>query len=187
MEEGFQTVGERLIRAEDPEIALLSVQLRHIAQEAAEHMYVADSAHPGHGHFRRVVAEIRHPQIPQKDAAIGVRVRSHASFALGRQLSQFRFQATLRIEKLLRPVALQPVFKEFEVLGMGRRIGERHLMRTECAFDLQAIDHLRSRPALGRLEDDHRPARPSRVVLLRALRWIWRMLSMARSKVPAMS
>ena len=42
---------------------------------------------------------------------------------------------------------------------MRRRVGNRHLMRTESAFDLQTIDPLRPRPALGRLKDDHRPPR----------------------------
>ena len=46
---GFQAVGERLVRAKDPEIPLLAVQLRHIAQETPEHMRVADAAHPGEG------------------------------------------------------------------------------------------------------------------------------------------
>jgi len=44
--ESFQAVGERLVRAKDPEIPLLIVQLRHIAQKTPEHMCVADAAHP---------------------------------------------------------------------------------------------------------------------------------------------
>ncbi len=43
--------------------------------------------------------------------------------------------------------------------------GDRHLMRAEGAFDLQAIDHLRPGPALGRLENDHRPARAHEVAV----------------------
>ncbi len=49
-EEGFQAVRERLVGAEDPEIALLGVQLRHVAQETAQHVRVADAAQrPGAG------------------------------------------------------------------------------------------------------------------------------------------
>src|ERR1700689_2194955 len=51
------------------------------------------------------------------------------------------------------------------MLGMGRRIGEWHLVRPEGAFDLQAIDDLRTRPALRRIEDDHRPARPNELAM----------------------
>ena len=147
--EGFQAVGERLVGTEDPEIPLLAVQLRHIAQERPEHMRVADAAHPRRGHIHRVVAEIRHPQVAQQHAAVGVGIGAHASFALGRQFGQFRFQTALLIEEFLRPVASQPVFQQLEVFGMGGRIGERHLVRTEGAFNLQAIDDLRPRPALG--------------------------------------
>ena len=43
---------------------------------------------------------------------------------------------------------------------------ERHLVRAECAFDLQSIDHFRARPAFRRPEDDHRPARSRGVVLV---------------------
>ncbi len=42
---------------------------------------------------------------------------------------------------------------------------QRHLVRPEGALDLEAVDHLRSRPALGRPEDDHGPARPHGVLL----------------------
>ena len=148
-EEGFQAVGERLVGAEDAEIPLLLVQLRHIAQERPEHMRVADAVRPRRGHVGRVVAKIRHPQVAEQNAAVGVGIRAHAPFALGRKFGQFRFQAALVIEEFLRPVAPQPVFQQLEVFGMGGRIGERHLVRPEGAFHLQAVDHLRPRPALG--------------------------------------
>ena len=48
--EGFQAVGERLVGAEDPEIPLLLVQLRHIAQETARaHACRRCRATPGEG------------------------------------------------------------------------------------------------------------------------------------------
>ena len=112
-------------------------------------MRVADAAHSRRGHGLRVVAEIRHPQVAEQNAAVGVGIRAHAPFALGRKFGQFRFQAALLIEEFLRPVAPQPVFQQLEVFGMGGRVGERHLVRTEGAFHLQAINHLRPRPAFG--------------------------------------
>ena len=118
-EQGFEAVGDRLVGAEDPEIALLAVQLRDVAQEAPEHVRVADAAHSRRGHVDRVVAEIRHPQVAQQQAAVGVRIRAHAAFAFGRQLGQFRLQAALLIEELLGPIASQPVFEQLEVLGMA--------------------------------------------------------------------
>ena len=147
LKKGCQPVGERLVGAEDPEIPLPVVQLRHIAQERSEHMSVADSRRARRRHFLRVVAEIRHPQVAEQLAAVRVGIRAHAPFAQRRQLGQFRFQPALLIEKFLRPVAPQPVFQQLEVFGMVAWM-ERHLMRSEGAFNLQAIDHLRPRPSL---------------------------------------
>ncbi len=45
------------------------------------------------------------------------------------------------------------------MLGLALRIGERHLVRAERALGGQPVDQLRSRPALRRAQDDHRPAR----------------------------
>ena len=112
-------------------------------------MRVADAAHSRRGHGCRVFPEIRHPQVTEQNAAVGVGIRAHASFALGCQFGQFRFEATLRVEQFLRPVAPQPVFQQLQMFGMRGRVGERHLVRTESAFNLQAVNHLRPGPALG--------------------------------------
>ena len=45
------------------------------------------------------------------------------------------------------------------MFGMRRRVGKRHLVRAEGAFDLPAVDDFRSGPSLRRRENDHRPAR----------------------------
>ena len=128
---GFQAVGERLVGAENPEIPLRAVQFRHIAQETPEHMRVADAAHARCRHLDSIVAEIRHPQVAEQNAAVGMGIRAHAPFALGRKFGQFRFQAALVIEEFLRPVAPQPVFQKLEMFGMGGRVGKRHLVRAE--------------------------------------------------------
>lgn len=128
-------------------------------------MHVVDAAHPRRRHVDSVVAEIRHAPVAQQHRAVGVGIRAHASFALGRGFGQFRFQAALVIEEFLRSVAPQPVFQQLEVFGMGGRVGERHLVRTEGAFNLLAIDHLRPRPALGGTENNHRPARTREVAV----------------------
>ena len=52
------------------------------------------------------------------------------------------------------------------MLGMLGIHQERHLVRPERAFDLQAINFFRSGPTFGRLEDDHRPARTRGVLLV---------------------
>src|SRR5580700_2555375 len=103
--EGFKTVRERLVRAKDPKIPLLTVQLHYIAEKTPQYVRVADSGGPRRWHLRRVIAKIRHPQFAQQHAAVGVGIRSHAPLALRRKLSQFRLQAPLRIEELLGAIA----------------------------------------------------------------------------------
>ena len=161
----LQSIGERLVRAKDPEIALLRIQFFDIAQETTEHMRVADAAIARRSHVNRVIAEIRHAQVAQQHAAVGVGIGAHASFALRGKFRQLRFQSALLIEEFLRPVAREPVFQQLQVFRMSRRVRERHLVRAERAFNLLAIDHLRSRPTLGRIENDHRPARTSDVAV----------------------
>jgi hypothetical protein len=78
---------------------------------------IADAAHPRREHVDRVVAKIRHSQVAKQNAAIGVRIGAHASFALWCKLGQFGLKAAVFIEQLLRPAALQPVFQQLEVFG----------------------------------------------------------------------
>ena len=156
----FQTIGECFVRTKNTEIPPLVVQRSHIAQETPEHMRVADTAHSRRWHVNRIVTIVGHVQVAEKQAAIGVWIRAHASFTLRCKVGQFRFQAALRREKFFWLVAPQPVLQQLEMFGMGRRVGERHLMRAERAFNLQAIDHLWPCPSFGRLENNHRPSRP---------------------------
>ena len=48
------------------------------------------------------------------------------------------------------------------MLGILPRLGERYLMGSISSLDGQSVDHLGPGPALGSIEDDHRPARPGR-------------------------
>ncbi len=147
-EQSFQAVGEGLVGTEDPKIPLLNVQFRHISQERPEHMRVTYTPYARRGHVGGIVAEIRQPQVAQQNAAVGVGIRTHAAFAFGCEFGQFRFQTALLVKDLLWPVAPQPVFEHREMFGIGGRVFDRHLVRAEGAFNLQAINHLRSRPAL---------------------------------------
>ena len=126
-------------------------------------MCVADPARARHGNLGRIGAEVGHPEVAEQNAAVGMGIRPHAPIALGGKLGELRLQAALAVKELLRPVAPHPVFQKLEVLGMGGRVGERHLVSTKGAFNLQAVYHLWARPALWRIEDDHRPARAGEV------------------------
>jgi len=74
---------ESVRRDQTPGNSAARRQLLHVAQESPEHMRVADAAHARGGHVDRVIAEIRHPQIAEQHAAIGVRVGAMRRFALG--------------------------------------------------------------------------------------------------------
>ena len=87
-----------------------------------------------------------------------MRIGAHAATAGGRE-RRIRFaEPPLFVEQLLWPVALQP---GFELVQMCRilEFSDRDLMGTPSPFDRLAVDHFRSRPALGRAQHDHRPAR----------------------------
>ena len=104
-EERFQAIGKRLVGAEDPEVALLQVQLRHVAQERSQQVRVAFRQGAGRRHVHGVIAEIRHVQIVQQQASVGVGIGAHAPVAVRGKFGQFRSQAALLVEKLFGPVA----------------------------------------------------------------------------------
>ncbi len=131
-----QKVRERLIGTENPEIALILIQLLHVAQELAENesILALDSTRRRHRH--RVGVEVRHAEVAQQSAAIGVRIGAHPSVALGGQLSQFRYEAASPIEQFFRLVASHPTFKLLEMFGVLGIYQERHLVGSEGALDL---------------------------------------------------
>ena len=77
----------------------------------------------------------------------------------GRDLGEAVPELAVLVEQLAWPVAQHPVLQLRQVFRLVE-IGERDLMGAPGAFDGQPIDELRSGPALGRLQDDHGPARP---------------------------
>ena len=165
-----EQVRKRFVRTEDAEVALVLVEARHIAKEFAEHHRILRADGARRGDRDRMIAKVRHLQIAQKNAAVGVRVGAHPTRALRRQLGEFGSQRSVRIEEFFRVVALHPAFEELDMVGMRGVDEQGNLMRPKRAFDLQAIDDLRPGPTLGGSQDDHRPARPRGVfVLSRAL------------------
>ena len=79
--------------------------------------------------------EVRHPQVPQQDAPVGVRVGPHPPVALGRQFSQLGHEPAVLVEQLLGLVALHPGLELFDVVRVLRVHQQRHLVRAERALD----------------------------------------------------
>ena len=107
--------------------------------------------------------EVRHVQITQQGTAVGVRIGPNPPVTIRCQLRQIRQEAAVGIEQFLWLVASHPGFELREVIRVVSVDQEGYLVRPERAFDLQAVNDLRACPALGRLQDDHGPARPGRV------------------------
>ena len=80
--------------------------------------------------------KVRHAQVAQQNAAVGVGIGAHPPLAFGRQFSQFRLETAAFIEEFLGFVAFHPAFKLLEVIGMFRIHYDRYLVRPESALDL---------------------------------------------------
>ena len=122
---------------------------------------------PGASTVDRVVAEVGQRQVAQEQAAVGVRVGAHAALALGGQRRDLGGDAAVVVEELLRPVRAHPRLERGQVLGVLGQLRQRDLVGAEGALHRPAVDLLGPRPALGRAQDDHRPARALRVALAR--------------------
>ena len=95
--------------------------------------------------------EIRHSQVTQQNAAIGVGIGAHTPIAFRRQLGQFRYEPAIFIEQFFGLVALHPAFEQLDVIGMLGINQKRHLMRPERALDFQTVDDFRPVQPLGDL------------------------------------
>jgi len=93
--------------------------------------------------------KVRHAQVAQQHAAVGVWIGAHPPLALRRQLGQFWKEPAIVVEQLFGPVAFHPAFKLLDVIGMVGIHQEWHLVCPEGALDLQTVDNFRTGPALG--------------------------------------
>ena len=106
-----------------------------------------------------VLAEVGKLQVLAQQPAVGVGVGAHAPRALGGELAQLGDQAAAVVEELVRLIALEPALQQLQAVRVLAHVRERHLVGAPGAFGLVALDLLGSRPALGRPQHDHRPAR----------------------------
>ena len=165
-----QQVRERLVGAEDAEVTLSLVQLRHIAQKVSQHLRIARLDGTRRGYAQCMVVKVGHFEIMQQQTAVRVRIGTHSPIALRGEFGQLRDQATILIEQFLRLIAPHPVLEQRHVLGMLGIDQHRYLVRPESTFDLQPVDDLRSRPAFGRFQHDHRPSRSRGILLVACIR-----------------
>ena len=146
-----------LVGPEEPE--RLRVPLDHVTQVAAQDAGRLGRLGARPGHVDRVVAEVGQHEVPEQLPAVGVRVGAHPQAAGRRELPELGHDATLLVEELLGPVAPKPLLELPQVVGVVPDARERDLVRAPGALHGLAVDLPRPRPALGRPQDDHRPAR----------------------------
>src|ERR1041384_6093142 len=87
-------------------------------------------------------------------------VGAHPPLAFRRQLGELGAEPAVVVEKLLRLVALHPLFEDFHVRGIAVHLAHRDLVRAPVILDAFAVDLFWAGPAPGPPEHDHRPARP---------------------------
>src|SRR5690348_1691964 len=152
-----KSIGGGLVGSKYAKIRGIQVCFHHIAKKLSKYPRRFRLNCSGFGNVHGVRAKIRHRQIAKESSAIRMWVSSHSALAFWREIFQFLQQISLRIKKLFGFIAVQPVFQDFQMLGITSEIADRHLVCTPRAFDRFAIHNFGSGPALRRPQDDHRP------------------------------
>ncbi len=159
LEDGVEAIRRGLIGSNDTEVRLIAILGHHIAQEGAEHARRLRVHLSGAGDFDAVLREVGHLEVVQEQASVGVRIEAHLPVALRRQFEKLRLRPPLLVEEFLGPVALHPLLEDLKVLRLVAHLFHRDLVRAPVALDLLAVNLLRTGPALGSPQHDHRPER----------------------------
>ncbi len=153
-----QPVGGGLVRPDDPEVPALGGVVHDLGEEVPEDAgrFVEGAAGLVDGDGVRVERGQR--ERSQQASSVRVRDRAEAALAFRDAGQDLRRRAAVGVEELLRPVRAHPVLQLPQVCGVLAHPCERDLVRPPGAFDRIAVDGRRASPALGRAQDDHRPA-----------------------------
>ena len=138
LEQRREPVRGGLVGPEHAEV--LHVRPHHVAQEAAEDARRLGGGDRRLGDVDGVVAEVRHPQVLQQLAAVGVRRGAHPLVALRHLAEDQLDRPAVRVEQLLRAVGAHPLLEPRHVGGVVGEPGERDLVGAEGALDLHAVD-----------------------------------------------
>ena len=146
-EQGAQAVRHRLVRAEHAEVAPRHRSRGSLRAATGPSTRVSPAACvPGRRNLRGVVSDS--PEASAVSAAsppFACGLAPMRRVPLGGEGGDIRLQAALLVEQFLRPIAAHP---RFELRAMGRvlaRLGQRHLVRAERAFDAHAVHFARAR------------------------------------------
>ena len=158
LEHCVEPVGVGLVRTEQTKRARLLIEPNDIAQEVSQHPGVLSVTLSGMRHRHRVFTELRHAQVAQQQAAVGVRIGAHAPLCPGRQSGELCAQPTGAVEELCGAIAAHPVLELPQVRRVAADLRQRHLVGPERTLDGLSVHRLRPGPAFGRAQNDHGPA-----------------------------
>ena len=165
LEDASEPVGLRLVGTEHAEVARVADD--DVAEVATEDAHRLGVGRSGICDVHAVLPEVREDQVAHELAAVRMRVRTHSRVALGSQSRDIGRESTVVVEELLRAIALHPGLELLEMLGVLAHAGEGNLVGAPCPLDGHAVDLARSRPALGRTKNEHRPPARGRLVAAR--------------------
>ena len=155
----LQTIGRRLIWAEDAEVVHVSGE--HVGSIGAEYARGLGGAPPmplfRNGDF--VLVDVGQNELATDLASVGIGVGTDAQLTRGHKRSHLGANGALGSKELFGFIRLQPAAQHAEMLVRIFGACQRHLMRAPRALGLFTVDMLGARPALGRTEHNHRVRR----------------------------
>ena len=146
-------VGGGFIGAEDAEVFAVEIGLHDGVKQVAEDARGLAVGLAGAFDFQGEIAEVGNCERLQQQAAVGVGIHAHALAAFWSDVGEIGEELSLFVEELGRLVALHPLCKLVQVLGVGANFVERNLVGAPGAFDGLAIDEFGTGPALGCAHD----------------------------------
>ena len=164
LKHGVQPVGVGFVRPEDPEVAGIPVQAEDIPDKLAQLDHVLSFPLAVALGVEGVIPEVRQPQVPQQQSAVGMGIGADTAVPLRGQGPDFRQDPAVLIKELLRMVGPQPLIQNLQMF-LRLRHGNRHLMGQKVALDPLSVHFLRAGPALGCPQHDHGPDGSGGIIL----------------------
>src|SRR5262249_32728859 len=96
-----------------------------------------------------------------EEPSVCVRIRTHATVALRRKLTEVGYQCSVGIKQFFRFVTTHPGLEYFQLFRIFLHRGQRHLVCSPESLELVSSHFCRRGPALRGTEHDHWPPRAS--------------------------
>src|SRR5215470_2247138 len=159
LEDSVQTVGRCFVRTNQTKISISCIELHDVAQERSNNTRRLCLRRTRRRDRHGVCVKIRQPNLAPEQAAIGVRVKPHASISVGSEFSNVLQESTGLIEQFFGAITAHPFFKLPQVCGIFADRWDRDLMRAPKSLNFLSIYLLRPSPSFWATQNDKRPTR----------------------------